>query len=139
MRITHAAHPLRGRSFKVVPLCGGKPDPTQILIELPNGERRFVPEAWTDLVGQVDYPSGACFVPERLVILRQRLDYLLARGDEQVILLAKPVKCKEPRDHHANHTTDSLGAVDSRTTDPDHRHLNPDGAASADTVSGGGA
>ncbi len=139
MRITHATHPLRGQSFDVVPLFGGKPDPTQILIVLPNGDRRLIPAAWTDLVFQVGYPPGVCFVPERLVILRQRLDHLLARGDEQVILLAKQVECKEPRDNHANHTADSLGAVDSRTTDPDHRHLSPDVAASYDTVSGGGA
>lgn len=139
MRITHATHPLRGQSFNVVPLFGGKPDPTQILIALPSGDRRLVPAAWTDLVLQVDYPPGAFFVPERLVTLRQRLDHLLAHGDEQVILLAQKDERKEPRDHHANHTTDSLGAVDSRATDPDYRPLSPDVAASADTVSGGGA
>ena len=89
IRITHPTHPLRGQTFVVQPLFGGRPDPNQLLIALPNGERRLIPQAWTDQVTHIDYPPGACFVAERLLLVRQRLDALLVQAGEQTILMAR--------------------------------------------------
>jgi hypothetical protein len=103
IRITHPTHPLCGQSFEVLPQNGGRPDPSYILVALPDGERRFIPVAWTDQAVQVSYPPGACFLPERLLALRQRLGRLLVRAGEQAMLQAQHNECEEPRDSHANH------------------------------------
>ncbi len=139
VRITHPTHPLRGQTFVVQPLFGGRPDPTQLLIELPNGERRLIPQAWTDQVTRIAYPPGACFVAERLLLVRQRLDTLLAQAGEQTILMAKGLECDEPGGNHANRRDNPLGAVEHRATSSDHRHSCSDAATSIDPTSGGGA
>src|SRR3990172_5296484 len=137
VQITHPTHPLCGQHFSVVPLFGGKPDPTQILIALPNGEQRLIPSAWTNQVTQPSYPPGVCFLPERLLALRHRLDCLLERVSEQAILMANDIARDEPGGSHANPSPDPLGTDEPRAARPDHRHSGPDALASAQPVSGG--
>ena len=139
VRITHPTHPLRGQTFVVQHLFGGKPDPTQLLIALPNGERRLIPQAWTDQAKHIEYPPGTCFVAERLLLVRQRLDALLAQAGEQTILMVTGLECDEPGGNHANRRDDPLGSLERRATSSDHRHSCSDAATSIDPTSGGGA
>ncbi len=139
IRITHPTHPLRGQSFPVLPQNGGRPDPSYLNIALPNGECRFIPIAWTDQAAPFSYPLGACFRPENLVTLRQRLDELLARLSKQAMLEAQASEHQEPRDSHADHRAEPLGPTERRAARPDHRSAGTDAAAPPDRISGGGA
>ncbi len=118
-------------------MYGGKPDPTQILIILPNGERQLIPIEWTDQVSQIQYPPGACFVFERLVVLRQRLDHLLSKDSKQTILTANEQELEQRGDSYANRrSTNHLESDESRTTGPDHCHSGADVATSMDPGNG---
>jgi hypothetical protein len=139
VRITHPAHPLCGQSFEVLPQNGGRPDPSYVLVMLPNGERRFIPLAWTDQTTQVNYPPGACFLPERLLVLRQRLDHLLVRVGEQAMLQAQHNECKEPSHDYDHCRANPLATTESRTTGPHHRASGADPAAPPGSTAGGGA
>jgi hypothetical protein len=61
VQIVHAAHPLCGQRVRVVPVLGRQQGTAQILVELPNGERRFVPVEWTDCSVLRIYPEGCIF------------------------------------------------------------------------------
>mgnify|MGYP007082012144 CR=1 FL=1 len=76
----------------MVPLFGGKPDSTQILVTLPNGSQQLIPVEWTDQGNHPISPPGAIFLFERLMMLRQRLDSLLEKKDRQVILVSSEQK-----------------------------------------------
>ncbi|MDR3576145.1 MAG: hypothetical protein P4L50_19940, partial [Anaerolineaceae bacterium] len=76
VKIIHGAHPLRGQSVLVVVQQGRYQDTNQLLIELLNGKRCYIPVSWTDLGGLPEYPDGVRFVVEKLIQLRQRLDVL---------------------------------------------------------------
>jgi len=118
---------------------GGRPDPSYILIALPDGERRFIPLAWTDQVAQVNYPLGACFLPERLLALRQRLDPLLVRVGEKAMLQTQQNDPQERNNSHANYRTETLGTTESRTTGPHHCPTGSDPAAAPESTAGGDA
>ncbi len=137
VQITHPTHPLCGQTFAVVPLYGGKMDPRQVLILLPNGEQRLIPQEWTNQVAQPDYPPGVCFLPERLLVLRQRLEPLLAKMIEQAILQAAESEPIPPGGSHAKPVCDVVGTVDPRAARPDHRHSGTDAAASGKPAKGG--
>ncbi len=115
----------------------GRPNPSYILIALPDGERRFIPLAWTDQVAQVNYPRGACFVPERLLELRQQLDSLLVGVGEKAMLQAQSNEHKEQKESHGNHRTDPLGATESRTAGPHYRPSGADPAEASESTTGG--
>jgi hypothetical protein len=74
--ITHPAHPLRGQSFPIIADQKQK-NPDLIEIQLTDGERRFMPLAWTDQVPPLEVWPEVRFLPTKLLILRQQLDGLL--------------------------------------------------------------
>lgn len=74
--ITHPAHPLRGQSFPIIPHQKQK-NPHLIEIQLADGERRFIPLAWTDQVPPVVTLPDARFLLTNLLLLRKQLDGLL--------------------------------------------------------------
>lgn len=139
VQITHPTHPLRGQSFKVVPLFGGKSDPTQILIALPNGEQRLIPSAWTDVEPPSLYPPSLCFLLEQLTALRQRLDALLAQARGSAILKATQIDPNEAGGSHANLKFDSVGSAQPRAACSDYCHSSADAPASVEPDNGGRA
>ena len=56
------------------------------MIALPNGEWRLIRAEWTDQAPRINYPLGACFIAERLLHVRQRLDEL-CRADAELALM----------------------------------------------------
>ena len=121
-------------------MFGGKPDSTQILIALPNGEQQLIPAAWTDLVNHTVYPSGVLFPGERLLVLRQRLDDLLAKEAGQAIITAKKQELDRPGDSYVNkRSAKSLESIKPRTAGPDHCDPGSNAAAPMDTGNGGAA
>jgi hypothetical protein len=137
IQITHPTHPLYGQQFAVVPLYGGKMDPRQVLILLPNGEQRLIPAEWTNQVAQADYPAGVCFLPERLLALRQRLDLMLVRTNDQAILKMADTQPLPPGGSHATVDSNTMGTIDAGTACPDYRHPGSDAATSGESTSGG--
>ena len=71
-------HPLRGAPLAVAGrVC--RQGRLQLLLETPDGSRRFVPAEWTD-AGQLEAPSAACVAPlAGLLRLRTIVDALLQR------------------------------------------------------------
>jgi hypothetical protein len=58
---------------------GWRQDKTQVLIELPGGERRLIPIEWTDW-GQIDsYPQGIRFPVEQLLHVLEMYEQLQAK------------------------------------------------------------
>jgi hypothetical protein len=102
VQITHPTHPLRGQTFAVVPQFGGKPDPTQLLIALPNGGQQLIPIEWTDQFPRIPYPPGARFLLERLLTARQRVDLLMAKKANQAILMNTESTFDRSGGSHAN-------------------------------------
>lgn len=139
IKITHPTHPLWGQTFEEVPLYGGKPDPTGILIELPNGKRQLIPLAWTDQDSRIEYPTDTCFLPENLLRLRQQLDDLIERGAKERAMLkaTEPENIEPGGSHHASQSR-PVGAGESRIASPDHRDPGTDAAALLDAGKGGG-
>jgi hypothetical protein len=91
-------------------------DPVHILIELANGERRFIPAAWTNLKTQPDYPPGMRFRLEQLVDLRQQVDRLLAAQGK----MAVESETESAGDSHANTSQKNLGPIEHPTASADH-------------------
>lgn len=117
-------------------MLGGKPDPTQILIALPNGEQQLIPVEWTDQANQIQYPPGVLFIFEHLVVLRQRLDHLVAE-EEQAILVVKEQELDRPGGSHVNQrSAKPLESIEPGTTCPDCCHPGTDAAAPMDTRNG---
>lgn len=134
MRITHPAHPLRGQAFPVVPHQKQKnPDLTEI--ELADGERRFIPLAWTDQAPPMVTVSDARFLPAKLLSLRQQLDGLLS-------LIAEG-RTLPPKDSHLEGGSDELPQpvhlvrTDRGATEADHAAAGPNSAAATDDTGGG--
>ena len=124
----------------MVPTVGGKPDANQILIALPNGGQQLIPAEWTDQVHHLQYPPGALFPFERLVVLRQRLDHLLEKDDRQAILTAKKEELDRPGGSDVNQrSANPLGSIKPRTTYQDYCDPGPDAAPPMDTGNGGAA
>jgi hypothetical protein len=121
-------------------MMGGKSDSTQILIALPDGGQQLIPTEWTDQVDHPEYPPGAHFLFERLVLLRQRLDYLLEKEVNQAILKAH-VSVLEPcgGSYDNRQSTNSLGSNEPRTADPDLGHPGADAATPMDPGNRGAA
>lgn len=129
---------MRGQTFAISSFLGGKPDSDGVLIELPNGERRLIPLAWTDLLPQTEYPPQTCFLPEYLVKLRQRLDELIKRQEEeQVTLMAKGLDAGEPGGSHAESQTDLMGSVEPGITCSDYCNPGANAVAPLDSGNGG--
>jgi hypothetical protein len=135
VRITHAAHALRGVLCLVISPAGRWQDPTQILIELPNGERRFIPISWSDLSTEPVYPEGMRFPLERLVVLQQRLEAMQV-GYNLSIMAAK-TEFKPGGGGHASFDSNHLGSIDPAAANTDHPHLGADAPSSNDAERGG--
>jgi hypothetical protein len=121
-------------------MLGGKPDTTQILIALPNGGQQLIPAEWTDQANQIQYPPGALFSFERLVVLRKRLDHLLAKEEERAILMVEEQELDRPGGSHVNQrSTNPLESFEPGTTCPDCCHPGTDAATPMDTRNGGAA
>jgi hypothetical protein len=139
IKIIHPTHPLRGQIFEEVPLYGGKPDPTGILIELPNGKRQLIPLAWTDQDSRIEYPADTFFLPDNLLRLRQQLDDLIERDAQEKAML----KATEPEDiepggsRYASQST-PMGSSEPSITSPDHCDTGADAAALLDAGNRGG-
>jgi hypothetical protein len=132
VQITHAAHPLRGLVCPVISEAGRWQDATQILIELPDGERCFIPINWTDRIVQPDYPPGVQFPLERLVILMQRLE-VMQESCKEDIMAAKTAN-ESRGGSHASVRSGGMGTVDPPGTDADPPHP----SANAPSPIGGG-
>ena len=121
-------------------MFGGKPDATQILIALPNGGQQLIPAEWTDQANHMQHPPGVLFTCERLVVLRQRLDHLSAKDDEQAILMVKEQELDRPGGIHVHQSSTShLESIEPGTTCPDCCHPGTDAAAPMDTRNGDAA
>ncbi len=121
-------------------MFGGKPDSTQILVALPNGGQQLIPAEWTDQVNHPQFPPGAFFLFERLVVLRQRLDRLLEKEVKQAILTASEQELDRCGGSYADQqSANPLESDEPRTACPDHRHSGTDAAASMDPGNGGAA
>jgi hypothetical protein len=121
-------------------MFGGKPDAEQILIALPNGGQQLIPADWTDQVHHLQCPPGALFPFERLVVLRQRLDRLLAKDDGQAIITAKKEELDRLGGSDVNQrSANPLESIKSRTTCQDYCDPGSDVATPMDTGNGGAA
>ena len=121
-------------------MFGGKPDSTQVLIALRNGEQQLIPADWTDLVNHSVYPAGVLFPGERLLVLRQRLDDLLAKEAGQAIIMAKKEELDRPGGSYVNErSANPLEAIKPRTTGPDHCDPGSNAATPMGTGNGGAA
>jgi hypothetical protein len=89
-----------------VPFLGRQQDETRLLVELSDGERRFVPVAWTDRQAVRDYPAGVKFPIETLLALREKLDNL----DETHTMTGKKKGAS-----HERRTSQPVAADDGRT------------------------
>jgi hypothetical protein len=121
----------------VVPLFGGKMDPKQVLIALSNGEQRLIPLEWTDQTSHPEYSPGVLFEPDRLLVLRQRVDQLLAKKHERAILVATDTEPNPSGGSHAESHSELMGTVNTRTARPDHCHFSPDAITPGQTTRGG--
>jgi hypothetical protein len=103
-------------------LYSGKPDSAQqILIALPNSEQQLIPVEWTDQRDQPQFPPGVLFPLERLVVLRQRLDHILGKGDKQAILMVEEQEFNRPGDNHVNQgSAHALESIEPRTASPNY-------------------
>ena len=120
----------------MVLLYGGKPDSTRILIGLPNGEQQLIPVEWTDQVNQPQFPPGALFPFERLVVLRQRLDHLLGKNDKQAIIMAEKQELDRPGGSYVKRSAHALGPIEPRTASPDYCASGSDAASSMEPGNG---
>ncbi len=121
-------------------MVGGKLDFSQILIALPNGSQQLIPIEWTDQVEHPQYPPGALFLIEHLVLLRQLLDQLLAKEDQQAILsTGEPVVDLCGGSDASQSASNPLGTNEPGTTRPDHCHPGTDATAAMDPGNRGAA
>ncbi len=108
------------------------------MIALPNGEQQLVPVEWTDQANQPQFPPGALFPLERLVVLRQRLDQLLGKEDKQAILMAEEQELDRPGGSYVNQgSAHTLGSIEPRTASPDYCASGSDAASSMEPGNGG--
>jgi hypothetical protein len=135
VRITHAAHPLKGVVCPVISPAGRWQDPTQILVELPEGERRFIPVSWTDLSIQVAFPEGMRFPLEQLIALNQLLEEIQA-GHNLGTMAAK-TGIEPLGGSHATADSGHLGSIDPLTAYPDPPHPGTDASSPSDAGGGG--
>jgi hypothetical protein len=126
--VEHAAHPLRGQKFRVVPIMGRQQEPNQVLIELPGGERRCMPIDWTNRRAVRVYPAGVRFPVEILQELREKLD-----GMEKATSMAE----KSKGDSHGQGKNQRVAADDRRTAPASDNTAGADVVA-ADTGTGWG-
>jgi len=121
-------------------MVGGKLDSTQLLVALPNGEQQLIPTEWTD---QADPPRslpGALFLFERLVILRQRLDFLLEKEVKSAILTSREQVIDRCGGSHGDRkSSNPLESDETRASSQDHCHSGRDAAASMAPGDGGTA
>jgi hypothetical protein len=101
---------------RIISPARGAQDPAHILIELANGERRFIPVAWTNLKTQPDYPPGMRFKLEQLVDLRQQIDRMLAAQGKMVV----ESEIEAAGDSHANTSQKNMGSIERPTAGPHH-------------------
>ena len=101
---------------RVISPARGSQDPAHILIELANGERRFIPVAWTNLKTQPDYPPGIRFKLEQLADLRQQVDRMLAAQGKMVV----EFEIVAAGDSHANTSKKNLGSIERPAAGPNH-------------------
>jgi hypothetical protein len=114
-------------------MVGGKLDFSHILIGLPNGSQQLIPIEWTDQVEHRQSPPGALFVFEHLVLLRQRLNQLLAKNGQQAILsTGEPVLDLCGGSDVNQSASNPVGTNEPGTTRPDHCHPSADAAAAMD-------
>ena len=138
IQITHPAHPLKGQVLTNLPMVGGKLDSTQILVALPNGEQQLIPTEWTDLVDPPHSLPGAFFLFERLVVLRQRLDYLLEKEVKQAILtISEPELDRSGGSYVDQRSPNTLDSDEPRTAGQDHCDSGRDAAAPMEPENGG--
>jgi hypothetical protein len=101
---------------RVISPARGAQDSAHILIELGNGERRFIPAAWTNLKTQPDYPPGMRFTLEQLVDLRRQVDEILAAEGKMVV----ESEIETAGDSHANTSQRNLGPIERPTASAHH-------------------
>jgi hypothetical protein len=136
VRITHPAHPLQGQSFSVMQHQIQK-DPHVIEIQLPDGERRFVPLDWTDRAPPVVTVPGARFLLANLLAVRQRLDLLLQTPAISDTLPPNHTQLKEGGSDANPPSVICLVATDRGATNPGDCYLGADVAAPTDETTGG--
>ena len=83
VRITHAAHPLRGCCVLIRQVLEREGE-SYLLIERPDGRTQCIPQSWTDQAPPIGAAPGACFTPSQLQALSRwrdaHLDKLAAGG-----------------------------------------------------------
>jgi hypothetical protein len=140
VQITHPTHPLKGQVLTILPMVGGKLDANQALVALPNGEQRLIPAEWTDLVDHPRSLPGALFLFEHLVVLRQRLDYLLEKAVNQAILtISEPEPDRSGGSYVDQRSPDPVESDEFRTAGEDYCDSDRDVAAPVEPGNGGAA
>ena len=118
-------------------MVGGKLDASQILVALPNGEQQLIPTEWTDQVEPPHSLPGALFLFERLVILRQKLDFLLEKGVKQAILTVnEPEPDRNGGSYVDQRSPNPLEANEPRTARQDPGHPGRDAATPMEAGNG---
>jgi hypothetical protein len=105
-----------------------------VWIELPNGEQHLIPLAWTDRKPGQNYPSGARFLIETLLQLREMVDEQAAENG-----LKGKMVVEEKGDNHESRTDQpAVAADDERDTPTSDCCAGADVAALAGSQAGGG-
>ena len=110
-------------------------DTSQVLVELPDGERRYIPTSWTDLAAQSVYPHGMRFPLEQLVAVCQRLAEM--QGCYPAGMMAAITLIEPTGGSHASVHPDQLGRPDPPTAHPDHPPPGADAPAPTGSEQGG--
>jgi hypothetical protein len=116
VKITHPAHPLRGKTFEVISEVGRVQKGQEILIELENGERRTIPLDWTERKQAPESSPGVRFDLDHLMLLRRRVSALLASGEQNSIM---PLESKQLDSGGLDEDADcrnDMGAAEPGTT-----------------------
>lgn len=134
MRITHPAHPWRGRTFPVVQHQQHR-NIHLIEIQLDDGERRFIPLEWTDRAEPLVTLPGVRFILANLLVLCQRIDMLLETVEESDILPQGDTELKGGS--HGCCETVRMVETDGCATCADHSHPGTDPVAPTGKATGG--
>ena len=136
VRITHPAHPLRGRSFPVVQRQRRGQNTELVKIQLEDGERRLIPLDWTDQAPPVVTLPGARFLIANLISLRQRLDLLLQASEKSDII---PPRNDTQIEGGTDEDSESIHVVetDRGSTSTSSRHSGTDAFAPTGEARGG--
>lgn len=123
MTVVHSTHPLRGQVFAVV-----QQSPAEVLIQLSNGQRGWIPWDWTDQAAPGVFPPGARFRLEHLLTLHQRVEALSHKKEKSGTIPSQSNRQAEG-DSHATAGPVHMGPAFPGTARPGDRHFGPNDPA----------